>query len=370
MAALNLRGESPPAEEPPPPEEPLGLDLIRGWLHKPRPRLHRLWLWVPYLADGVRKAYGWLRENGGPALRKAAVRAQAWRGDVERLRARLEKAFPPGSRGRAVAERLATGSRLLLRAALLLVGIGREAERLSVWEPDRELGKRPPKPKRSPAGTVPEPTPETPGRPVPDKPAKSGGAGPMGRDESAVSTDPAKSPTDEVSQRELSQPERSQPPPPQPKPSRPNPSPPAPSQSEPPRPEPSREDPPDQGSQEPAPADPSPVPGLPPGRRADALAKLSKNLRSQILSLGRRPRKAALRFTIWRILNECGPADADRLGLLLGMDAANLAKRHLSPLVEEGAVERTIPERLNHPEQAYRSTRWPPGAHRGPPVGE
>ncbi len=370
MQGLNLLGESPPAEEPPPPEEPLGLDLIRGWLRKPRPRLHRLWLWGPYLAKGVRNAYGWLREKGGPALRKAATRAWAWRGDVDRLRARLEKAFPPGSRGREVAGHLAAGSRLLARSALLLVGIGREAERLSVWEPDRELGKRPPKPKRPPAGTVPEPAPETPGRPVPDEPAASSSADPTGGDESAVSTDPAKSPTDEVSQRDPSKPERSQPPPPRPKPSRPNPSPPTPSRSEPPRPGPSRKDPPDQGSVGPAPADPSPVPGLPPGKRADALAKLSKNLRSQILRLGRRPRKAALRLTTWQILNECGPADADRLGLLLGMDAANLAKRHLSPLVEEGAVERTIPERLNHPEQAYRATRWPPGAHHPPSVGE
>ncbi len=370
MQGLNLLGESPPAEEPPPPEEPLGLDLIRGWLRKPRPRLRRLWLWVPYLADGVRKAYGWLRENGSPALRKAAMRAWAWRGDVERLRARLEKAFPPGSRGRAVAERLATGSRLLLRAALLLVGIGREAERLRVWEPDRELGKRPPKPKRPPAGTVPEPAPETPGRAVPDEPAASSSADPTGGDESAVSSDPAKSPTDEVSQRDPSQPERSQPPPSQPKPSRPNPSPPGPSQLEPPRPEPAREDPPDQGSKESAPADPSPVPGLPPGKRADALAKLSKNLRSQILGLGRRPRKASLRFTIWRILNECGPADADRLGLLLGMDAANLAKRHLSPLVEHTVLERTIPDRINHPDQAYRSTGPPPGADGLPPISE
>lgn len=53
---------------------------------------------------------------------------------------------------------------------------------------------------------------------------------------------------------------------------------------------------------------------------------------------------------------------SEKLGFLLHMDAANLAKRHLSPLVDEGAVERTIPDRINHPDQAYRSTRWPPGA--------
>ena len=45
------------------------------------------------------------------------------------------------------------------------------------------------------------------------------------------------------------------------------------------------------------------------------------------------------------------------------MDPDNLVRRHLSPLVEEGAVQRTIPERITHPKQAYRSTRFPPGAY-------
>lgn len=71
-----------------------------------------------------------------------------------------------------------------------------------------------------------------------------------------------------------------------------------------------------------------------------------------------------LRYTIWRILNECGEQTSEELGLLLEMDPANLSKRHLSPLVEQGVVERAIPDRINHPEQAYRSTRFPPGAHR------
>jgi predicted ArsR family transcriptional regulator len=86
--------------------------------------------------------------------------------------------------------------------------------------------------------------------------------------------------------------------------------------------------------------------------------------------LGKRPRKATLRYVIWRILNECGERTSEELGLLLKIDPANLAKRHLSPLVEEGALERTIPDRPRHPEQAYRSTSWPPGADRGRPGGE
>ena len=368
MAGLNLRGESPPAEEPPPPEEPLGLDLIRGWLKKPRPRLHRLWLWVPYLAEGVQKAYGWLRESGGPALRRAATRVWELRGHVDRLRARLEKAFPPGSRGREVAEHLATACRLFARSALLLVGIGREADRLPpVWTPDREPGKPPPKPEGPPAGNTPERASETPGRRTPDGRRASTGAGPTGRDESDASVGSGESggPGASVVPPGSSAKEASRS-----APSRPGPTPLAPSKPESSRPEPSREDPPAPDSAGSAPADSSPVPGLPPGRRADALAKLSKSLRNEILGLGKRPRKGALRLAIWRILNECGPADADFLGLLLGMDAANLAKRHLSPLVDHTVLARTIPDRINHPEQAYRSTGPPPGADGLPPIDE
>ena len=372
MAALNLRGAPPGSEEPPRtlPEEPLGLDLIRRWLAKPRPRLYALWLWVPYLAEGTQKGYGWLRKNAGPALRrtaetlrKAAKITEALREAAERLRARLDRTFPPGSRGRAVATHLADGSRLLLRSVLLLVGIGREADRLPrVWERDHVRDERPPKPEKPPAGTGPGPVPETPPRPVPDEPGASAGSGPTGGSEPdasagpeghrdpAPSSDPARPPTHEVSRPE---PSRSEP-----------------SQQEPPPPEPPREDPPDRDSAEPPPAAPSPVPGLSPGPRADALAKLSKTLRGQILRLGKRPRKAVLRYTVWRILNECGERTSEDLGLLLQMDPANLAKRHLSPLVDQRVLERTIPDQITHPEQAYRSTGPPPGAHGLPPVGE
>ncbi|MDE0475598.1 MAG: hypothetical protein OXI50_13650, partial [Gammaproteobacteria bacterium] len=115
---------------------------------------------MPYLAKGVREGYGWLRKNSGPALRrtaktlrKAARVAQALRGAAERLRVRLERTFPPGSRGREVAGHLAEGSRLLLRSALVLVGIGREADRIpKIWEPESVRDKRPPQRERPAPG--------------------------------------------------------------------------------------------------------------------------------------------------------------------------------------------------------------------------
>ncbi len=367
MEGLNLRGDPAPTEEPPP-EEPLGLDLIRGWLAKPRPRLRRLWLWVPHTAKGIRKVYRWLRANSGPALRRTAETlrktarvAEALRGAAERLRARLERTFPPGSRGRAVAAHLAEGNRLLLRSALLLVGIGREADRIPrIWENEPGHREPPPERDRPPPGPGSEPATETPDGSGTDEPRVSTGAGPASRDEASASHGPAGSPANEASRSEPPPPASSPPGPPSAEPSPPEAS----------EPEPSREDPPASGSAEPAPADNSPVRGVPPGRRADALAKLSKDLRGQILRLGKRPRKAWLRYTVWRILNECGEQTAEELGLLLQIDPANLAKRHLSPLVEEGALERTIPDQIRHPEQAYRSTSRPPGAAGLPPIDD
>lgn len=107
--------------------------------------------------------------------------------------------------------------------------------------------------------------------------------------------------------------------------------------------------------------DPQSSPGPPKGARAEALAQLSNGLRLRIRTLGQRPRRGALRPAIWRILRERGATTSERLGLLLNMDPANLTKRHLSPMVAEGSLERTVPDRITHPEQAYRATHIPPG---------
>ena len=84
-------------------------------------------------------------------------------GAAGRLSARLERTFPPGSRGREVAAHLAEGSRSLGRSARVLVGIGREADRLpKIWEPERVPGERPPQHERPTPGPRSEPATETP----------------------------------------------------------------------------------------------------------------------------------------------------------------------------------------------------------------
>lgn len=314
-----MRDATPGSEESAgaPPEEPLGLGPIRRWLAKPRPRLYRLWLWAPMMARGVRNAYGWLRANTGPALRHAATAArkagkaaQALKGVTRRLADWSRNAFPPGSRGRAFAVRLNEATRQFGAAALTLLGIGRELDRLSPRPQSGDASPEPPEPpdpsphRTEPAPkqqqTAPEEEAASPGRLLPRPPAN----GRKGR-----------------------------------------------ARQEPPVPEPRRR----------APAGSQPVAGALAGPRAKALSVLSQSLRTCILTLGKRPRKAALRFAIWRILEETGPATADDLGLLLNVDSANLVRRHLSPLVRQGVLARTIPELPRHREQAYRALGRPPG---------
>ena len=369
MEGLNLRGDPAPAEEPPS-EEPLGLDLIRGWLTKPRPRLRRLLRWGPYLAKGVRKGYRWLRANSGPALRRTAETlrktarvAQALRGDRRTVEGAIGKDVP--SREAGAARWRGIWPRAAGRSA---------APRSRSWASaaKRSASKRFGNPSACPANDRPNASALRPdqGRSRPPKHRMF-----QGTNEPRVSTDAGAGEPGRslrfprlggiVDKRGILDPNR-----PHRRPSPPVPSSAEPSSPEAPEPEPSREDPPATGSAEPAPADTSPVPGVPPGPRAEALAKLSKDLRGDILILGKRPRKAWLRYTVWRILNECGERTSEQLGLLLQIDPANLAKRHLSPLVDEGALERTIPDQIRHPEQAYRSTSRPPGADGAPPGNE
>ena len=49
-------------EEPPP-----GLEAIRAWLRKPRPRLAHALSWIPYLLSGIPEAWKFAKKNYGPA---------------------------------------------------------------------------------------------------------------------------------------------------------------------------------------------------------------------------------------------------------------------------------------------------------------
>ncbi|MGK4005376.1 ATP-binding protein [Sorangium sp. So ce1036] len=97
--------------------------------------------------------------------------------------------------------------------------------------------------------------------------------------------------------------------------------------------------------------------------RGELVEGLPPSVREFLTSLGPRPRKDRLRQGILR-LAELRAWRPGELAAVLGLaDAAKLVERHLSPMVNEGLLERTHPERVRHPDQAYRacprSTRAP-----------
>lgn len=90
-------------------------------------------------------------------------------------------------------------------------------------------------------------------------------------------------------------------------------------------------------------------------RRANPeLQEFRFDLYSRLAALGRRPGREVLRPLIVDVLAERGWTTPATLARWLGLGAANLTKRHLSPMVAEGVLERRYPKRVNHPEQSYR----------------
>ncbi|WP_437593441.1 ATP-binding protein [Sorangium sp. So ce1000] len=88
-----------------------------------------------------------------------------------------------------------------------------------------------------------------------------------------------------------------------------------------------------------------------------SIEDVSPSVRDLLASLGPRPRRDRLRQAILR-LTELRAWKPSELAALLGLaDAAKLVERHLSPMVNEGLLERTHPESLRHPDQAYRARK-------------
>ena len=87
--------------------------------------------------------------------------------------------------------------------------------------------------------------------------------------------------------------------------------------------------------------------------------KFPLDLYGRVVALGPRPRKHVLRPVIVAVLQHRGWTTPAELGELLQMDPANLTKRHLTPLVREGLLDRLHPDMVNHPAQAYRPASLP-----------
>jgi len=80
---------------------------------------------------------------------------------------------------------------------------------------------------------------------------------------------------------------------------------------------------------------------------------LTEKQERAITELGNRPRKERIRAVIEQICAEQWVTPAD-LAQVLDFSAMKLTERHLSPMVQEGCLERLYPDQPTHARQAYR----------------
>ena len=357
------------------PEEPPGLDRIRGWLRRPRPRLRAVWLWLRWLGRGIAGGAGWVGRNALPAARgmgrlaaggarvaraaahigRSAGKVGASLGEMGsgmsaaggrfgRIGSALSNAggrvrrFGRGLRrtGRGAAEGLDSVSALGRRLdsdAPLGPPPAEELPPPAAEEPEAgksgPLTAEPPRPPRSrkTASSAPAPSAAPAKSSAPEQPEPPSGAGRSGRP-AAVRKAAAKRKR-----------KRSSPPPP-PAPAKetdaPAKSPPAPPKTPPAAPK----------------APPAPPETPPSVASADALPEA---LLTRIAALGKRPRKQALRSLILDICRAREWTTATELAAILGVGRRSLSTRHIAPMADAGLLERRYPDHPTNPAQAYRA---------------
>ena len=337
MAILDLR-QSPPSEAPggdtaPTGEvesvremlesrEPPGLDRIRRFVLKPRPRLWRfgvgIWLWMVRIAEWFVRFFRW---TGDLAVRLArAARLAAFLGRrTQNLGARI------GAVGRnwsSAEGRLGAAGGWLARCGARLVGGGANlaqvgdgvtelttrAARFLAGAPDSGSGE--PHPANVPPTATPPPPRSRRGR----RRATDVAAGPQ---PSPAERGPLPTANVEDSPKTVPAPpvvtSAPQPPPGDPRPSA-------------------------------AAADPPPLPD-----------DLPFYLRNQIEHLGQRPRRETVEQLILALTEDRGWLEPVQLAAWLGMTVPYLSRRYLGPMTEAGQLVRRYPNRPTHPDQAYRS---------------
>ena len=83
------------------------------------------------------------------------------------------------------------------------------------------------------------------------------------------------------------------------------------------------------------------------------LAQLPSDLQKQIARAGKRPRTDTLHPLILGLCRHA-PMSASELARLLGdRNPRHLRRIHLTPLTHDGALQLTIPQMPNHPDQRY-----------------
>lgn len=342
------------------PEEPPGLDRVRGWLRRPRPRLRAVWLWLRWLGRGIAGGAGWVGRNALPAARGMG-RIAAGGARVARAAAHIGRSA--GKVGASLGEMgsgmSAAGGRFgRIGSALSNAGgrvrrFGRGLRRTGRGAAEgldsvSALGRRldsdaplgPP-----PAEELPPPAPE---EPKSSPPLVEPPRAPRTRKTASSST---ASPAPPATPPEPKQPE---PPPEAERPVKPAAGvarKPAAKRkrkrsSPPPAPDSAKE------TDAPPKAPPAPPETPPSDASADALPEA---LLTRIAALGKRPRKQALRSLILDICRAREWTTATELAAILGVGRRSLSTRHIAPMADAGLLERRYPDHPTNPAQAYRA---------------
>lgn len=319
-------------EEPPP-----GLEAIRAWIRKPRPRLRRAWSWVPYLLSRIPKMWAFLKRQREPTARalRHLVRALAWVGallqalgtrtaagarafrDPEGKSTRAQEAIKEtGDAGKRIGAQMEAGAGVLRTLVSFLGPRSRGHEPLSIL-PERE------------SRDASEEQDQPPAKPPPSAGSASTAEPPETVKEPALRPKVARQP-----------PQRA-PEPPEERLRESEPRPPAAT----PRPEMTGI------SGTAAEAEPK----TPEAARDARLKGLSPLMRAQVRALGQRVPRRVLRPLIREICQSREWTTAADLARWLQMHQPSLVQRHLRVLVDEGALVLKYPESPNHPDQAYRA---------------
>jgi len=339
LSILNLRSEEPvsePANDNLLDETPPGLNAIRAWIRKPRPRLHGVWLWVRWILAGIARGCRFLTRHAGPTAQRLrriasegervsraaaqaghAVRdiggavargARALRGTDGRIRRAGARLGEIGGSVRRFGGQMTEGGGA---AAELFAGVGRLTHALRANEP-AGLGLLDP-----------------PEAPESDEPQLS--------EPKAANTE-TRRPRAPQPRRKAVKPRSEEPQQPQP--------PPRPSVQPPATPAPARDP---RQAVRPAPKVPDP----------ERFAGLPEILHPWVKGLKRRARRDSLRALILEICSRREWTTPAELARWLAKDRTNLVKRHLRPMTKEGLLELRYPDRRSSPKQAYRARPRP-----------
>ena len=85
------------------------------------------------------------------------------------------------------------------------------------------------------------------------------------------------------------------------------------------------------------------------------VGELPSHIQERIARLGPRPYRERVRPIIQEICSQGGWVTSSEIAHHLDLKQSNLTWNHLSPMVQNGLLERRFPDNITHPQQAYRA---------------